>query len=746
MQRLLNLFARSIGLVHDPNVPAGSAERPLRALLMASVLLPLALFSVAAWISYHQHFEDARDRLDGSLARITEHALKVFETFELSAIYLDELLSTVTDSEIRKWEADYSARLRNITTTLPQLRDLWVIDADGYPVVSGTVFPMPRIDLSDREYFRVHKNNEVSGLHISGVLAARAADLKFFAVSRRREAEQRFGGVTIVSIAPEYFSDYYSRLSTREQSSSALLRGDGTVLARHPDPPGAPTKLPADGALRRALIAQSERGTVSNVAPFDGVRRTFAYRKLPRHDVYVTAAFENSAVLRAWLRDIGSHLIFGIPATVMMFGLGTMALRRTQRLQEEVTRREATEIALRQSQKMEAVGRLSGGIAHDFNNMLTVILGNIDMAVRRLGDRNPGEQAARIARLLDSARQASERAAILVQRLLAFSRQHPQEVKAVDINRLVHGMSELLRRTIGETIITETVLAGGLWKCAVDPNQLENAIVNLAVNARDAMPDGGRLTIETANSSLDEAYVAAHGGEIATGQYVMLALSDSGIGMAKDVIERAFEPFFTTKPAGMGTGLGLSMVYGFAKQSNGHIKIYSEVGDGTTIKLYFPRVEDQRGLPEWSAEARAPAQRRPGFGGTETILLVEDDDDLRLFASEVLRDEGYRVHDAADGPAALRVLETDPEIRILFTDVVLPGGMNGRQLADEALRRRPGLKVLYATGYTRNAIIHQGRLDADVELLTKPFTADALTRKIRRILDAPAAASASPTG
>jgi two-component system NtrC family sensor kinase len=415
--------------------------------------------------------------------------------------------------------------------------------------------------------------------------------------------------------------------------------------------------------------------------------------------------------------------------------LGLVALRRTERLQQEIVRRESTEQALRQAQKMEAVGRLSGGIAHDFNNMLTVILGNIDMAARRIGDDNP-----RILRLLDSARQASERAATLVQRLLAFSRQHPQEVKAVDINRLVQSMSELLRRTIGETITVETVLAGGLWKVAVDANQLENAVLNLAVNARDAMTGGGRMTIETANSYLDDAYVAAYSDGFVAGQYVLLAVTDSGTGMSREVRERAFEPFFTTKPTGMGTGLGLSMVYGFIKQSNGHIKIYSEPGEGTTIKLYFPRIGEQRGLPDWSDE-RTSARPAPSPRGSEAILLVEDDEEVRKFAVETLREQGYTIHAAPDAASALQLLEAESGISMLFTDVVLPGGMNGRQLADEARRRRPKLKVLYATGYTRNAIIHQGRLDAEVELLTKPFTAEALTRKVRQILDGRAAAA-----
>jgi two-component system NtrC family sensor kinase len=300
-------------------------------------------------------------------------------------------------------------------------------------------------------------------------------------------------------------------------------------------------------------------------------------------------------------------------------------------------------------------------------------------------------------------------------------------------------MSELLRRTIGETITVETVLAGGLWKIAVDANQLENAILNLCVNARDAMPDGGRLTVETSNSYLDEAYASAHAEAFTPGQYVLLAISDSGSGMTRDVIERAFEP------PGMGTGLGLSMVYGFVKQSNGHVKIYSEPGEGTTIKLYFPRIAaDLNTLPVWSADQRSAPRAAPSFQGSETILLVEDDEEVRRFAGEVLSEHGYTVHPAKDGVEALRVLEAVEAISLLFTDVVLPGGMNGRQLADEAVRRKPSLRVLFATGYTRNAIIHQGRLDAEVELLTKPFTAEALARKIRQILDGAGAAARTP--
>ena len=268
----------------------------------------------------------------------------------------------------------------------------------------------------------------------------------------------------------------------------------------------------------------------------------------------------------------------------------------------------------------------------------------------------------------------------------------------------------------------------------MDPNQLENALLNLAVNARDAMPEGGRLTIETANTYLDEAYVAAHAADMVSGQYVLVAVSDTGAGMTKDVIDRVFEPFFTTKPMGAGTGLGLSMVYGFVKQSRGHIKIYSEAGEGTSIKIYLPRLMDESSVEPWAPNEPARdaqvSEQRP-----EQILLVEDDEQVNRFSSEVLRDEGYHVIAAHEGASGLRLLDANPEVKLLFTDVVLPGGMNGRQLADEARRRRPDLKVLFTTGYTRNAIIHHGRLDADVDLLTKPFTSEALAKKVRQILD-----------
>jgi CheY-like chemotaxis protein len=358
--------------------------------------------------------------------------------------------------------------------------------------------------------------------------------------------------------------------------------------------------------------------------------------------------------------------------------------------------------------------------------MLAVVMGSLELLGRRLAGDD-----ARAQRHVNAAAEAARRASLLTQRLLAFSRQQPLQPEAIDANKLVAGMSDLLSHSIGADIRLETVLAGGLWRMHADPNQLENIILNLAVNARDAMPEGGRLTIETQNAHLDERYAAAHPG-IASGQYVLIAVSDTGAGMAADVIEKAFDPFFTTKPVGKGTGLGLSQVYGFVKQSGGHVKIYSELGQGTTIKIYLPRLigaapgHDVRVVPE----------DLPTGDSVEVVLVVEDEPSVRQFSVEALTELGYRVLEADGAAAALRLLDTHPEIMLLFTDIVMPE-VNGAKLAEEARRRRPDLKVLFTTGYTRNAVVHNGVLDAGVEMIGKPFTLEELATKIRTILEAP---------
>jgi PAS domain S-box-containing protein len=397
------------------------------------------------------------------------------------------------------------------------------------------------------------------------------------------------------------------------------------------------------------------------------------------------------------------------------------------KITRDLTEKRAVEEQLRQSQKMEAVGQLTGGIAHDFNNLLTIISGNMDIAARAL-DTEDG--IGRAKRAIANATKGSDRAAALTQRLLAFARRQPLSPKPMDLDKVVSGMSDLLNRSLGELVKLEIVTSPGLWPVEIDHNQMENALINLAVNARDAMPEGGTLTIETANAHLDADYSIAH-TEVPPGNYVVIAVSDTGTGMPKEHLARVFEPFFTTKEVGRGTGLGLSQVYGFVKQSGGHVSLYSEEGRGTTVKMYLPRFTG-------AADQEQVEQDRPGGSSAqgETILVVEDDDEVRAFSVEVLRERGYQVLEASDGPSALRLLDQRQfAVDLLFTDVVMPG-MSGRELSDSARERRSTLKVLYTSGYTRNAIVHGGRLDAGVALLPKPFTSRDLADRVREILDA----------
>ncbi|WP_211103881.1 response regulator [Skermanella pratensis] len=402
--------------------------------------------------------------------------------------------------------------------------------------------------------------------------------------------------------------------------------------------------------------------------------------------------------------------------------LEALVRERTLALEKSETERVQAEAALRQSQRLEAIGKLTGGVAHDFNNLLQVIGSNLDLLqYEYLGD------PAATARRLDSAMGAVQRGARLASQLLAFARRQPLEPRPVSLGRLVRGMDDLLRRALGDGIEVETVIAGGLWSMLADPNQVENVILNLAINARDAMDGTGRLTLEAGNAMLDDLYALQH-PEVRAGQYVMLAVSDTGCGMSPDVMERAFEPFFTTKPEGKGTGMGLAMVHGFVKQSGGHVKLYSEVGHGTTVRIYLPRSHQ-------AAEEPAPELRGgPVVGGTETVLVVEDDSQVRAATVEILAGLGYRVLQAADAQSALAVIRSGVPVDLLFTDVVMPGPLRSPELARQARETLPDLAVLFTSGYTENAIVHGGRLDPGVQLLSKPYRREDLARRIRHLL------------
>jgi len=427
-------------------------------------------------------------------------------------------------------------------------------------------------------------------------------------------------------------------------------------------------------------------------------------------------AIDNARLFQSAERELGERKRAEV-------ALQTLNATLEQRVLEEVQERSKAEEQLRQMQKMEAVGQLTGGIAHDFNNMLAVIIGGLNLLQRKLAK---GETD--VERFVEGATDAAQRAASLTQRLLAFSRQQPLAPEPISANRMVSDMSELLVRTLGETIAVQTVLAAGLWQIKADPGQLENAILNLSVNARDAMPSGGKLTIETSNAFVDDAF--AREFAIPAGQYVLIAVADSGTGMPPEVKAKAFDPFYTTKGVGKGTGLGLSQVYGFVRQSGGHVKIYSEVGVGTTVKIYLPRHYGEAIREEPKDNSTATHRGLP----SELVMVVEDEDRVRAVSAEALRELGYSVIEASGPLEALRLFDAGKRVSLLFTDVVMPD-MSGRELADEARKRQSDLKVLYTTGYTRNAIVHNGILDPGTSLLTKPFSINDLALKVRRLLD-----------
>jgi PAS domain S-box-containing protein len=387
---------------------------------------------------------------------------------------------------------------------------------------------------------------------------------------------------------------------------------------------------------------------------------------------------------------------------------------------------ERSQEALFQSQKMEAVGQLTGGLAHDFNNLLTGITGSLDLLKMRLAQGRINE----LERYITAAQGAAARAAALTHRLLAFARRQTLQPKAVNANTLLRGMEELIRRTIGPSLKMETVLAAGLWNCFCDPNQLENAILNLCINARDAMPKGGTLTVETANSWLDDA--AAKERDMERGQYVAICVTDTGTGMSAEVAARAFDPFFTTKPTGQGTGLGLSMIYGFAKQSGGQVRIYSELGHGTTVKIYLPRHVGKSEEQRHEVDSLEPPRAEEG----ETVLVVDDEPTVRMLIGDTLAELGYRAIEVADAASGLKVLDSDVNIDLLITDVGLPGGMNGKEMSDAARAKRPKLKVLFITGYAENAAITNGHLEPGMDVMSKPFSMDKLAARIRSIIEA----------
>ena len=507
--------------------------------------------------------------------------------------------------------------------------------------------------------------------------------------------------------SPDGALDWLNAQVTRYSGlPQAELLGTGWTVIVHPDDLAS-----AAEQWQASLTAGKTYEVEFRLRSADGQYRWHIARAVPAHDaagqvlrwVGTNTDIQDQKEIAAALEDINA----------------TLELRVAERTHEL----EQAQDALRQAQKMEAVGQLTGGIAHDFNNLLQGITGALDRVQHRINAGRAGEAD----RFLKAAMDSAARAAALTHRLLAFSRRQTLDPRPTDANRLIGGMEELIVRTVGPNVAVEVVGAAGLWPVRVDPSQLENSLLNLCINARDAMPEGGKLTIETANKWLDDR--AARERDMQPGQYVSLCVTDTGTGMTTEVIERAFDPFFTTKPLGRGTGLGLSMIYGFVRQSGGQVRIYSEIGKGTTMCLYFPR---HLGAVEEQAEAASEIVER-GFG--ETVLVVDDEPTVRMLIAEVLGESYYNILEAGDGPGALKILESRQRIDLMITDVGLPGGMNGRQVADAARVLRPELKVLFITGYAENAAVGNGHLDPGMEILAKPFAMSTLAGKVREMIE-----------
>ncbi|HLH88046.1 MAG TPA: ATP-binding protein [Xanthobacteraceae bacterium] len=707
--------------------------RLLQVLAAAALLLPLMLFCFASWRSHDATEALATERLERSLDVMQEQTLKVFQSMNLALAAIDDLLEGKSAAEIAADEPRLHRELRQIQAALPEVQSIWIFGPDGHPQVITRETPAPtQQDYSHEDYFMVPRDGP-PGVYIGGIHPSFSGGEPYFTFNRaRRGAAGKFLGVIEMSLQPNDFRRFYSHLATMPGLTYALVRDDGTVLARYPAL-SAETRLAAGTRFHDAIAMNAERGFFVSRGRFDGLERRFAYRKLPGLPIYLNAGIAIAQIRHEWIADMAPHLVFGIPATLVMFGAVLVVLQRTRRLHAEQDARARAEAALRQRERLDAIGRLTGGVAHDFNNLLMIIIGNLETIQRAVAGGLEGA-AARLERASRNAMEGAKRAATLTQRLLAFARLHPLDPRPLDVNRMLNDFSLFLSRTLGEKVALEVVGLAGLWAVEADQAQLETALINLAVNARDAMPDGGKLTLETANVHLDAAYGRTH-ADVRPGDYVLISVTDSGTGMAAETLDKAFEPFFTTKPPGQGTGLGLSQVYGFVRQSGGHVAIYSEVGEGTTVKIYLPRLVGEVAVEtkaESAAVTPAPAPAEAGHG--ERILVVEDDDDVRSYLVEALRGLNFDVAEAADAAAALAAA-AGRELDLLLTDVILPG-MNGRELADKLSAERPGLQVLFMTGYSRNAIVHQGRLDPGVHMLQKPVTAAELVRKMRELLGA----------
>ncbi|MBR0796590.1 response regulator [Bradyrhizobium jicamae] len=692
-----------------------SSLRLLQWMMAASLALPLALFLFASAMSWVSTNEAADREIERTLDVAHEHALKVFETIDGSLSEIAEMIRGLPDDGIAAREESLHQRLGQLTASLPQMKSAWIFDARGHALANSLTVPAPDIDFSDRDYFRAQVDGD-AGTFISEAMKPRAPyqGSAFFGVSRRRSHEDgSFGGVIQASVLPEYFENFYARIGRERGSFFALIRADGAVLAQFPVI-DHPFRFEPSGDLGQQLTANPLSGLFTMISPADGIERRLGYRRLAEYPIYVAAGLETAAIRARWISAMAQHLIFGVPATALLFLLLALAFRRTKHLQREASRRMEAEEALRHGQRLEALGQLTGGVAHDFNNLLTVIRGSVDM-LRRRDLPEPRRQ-----HYIDAISNTVNRAAKLTGQLLAFARRQALKPEVFDAVQSVQTLSEMIATLIGSRIEIVTEVPDAPCLINADAGQFETAVINMAVNARDAMAGTGRLTIAVRRA---DALPSGFSSPPSPHGHVAVSVADTGIGIPPELLGRIFEPFFTTKEVGQGTGLGLSQVFGFAKQSGGEVDVASEVGKGATFTLYLPRATGTG-----RAQSLLPEDTAAHASGT-SVLVVEDNPEVGNFAVDALTQLGNTAVLVDNATHALEELATDADrFDVVFTDVVMPG-MSGIELAQEIRRQGLDVPIVLASGYSQ-VLSQQGSYG--FELLQKPYSAEQLLRALHK--------------
>lgn len=681
--------------------------------MAASLALPIALFIYLGTTSWVSNAETADREIERTLDVIHEHALKVFETIERTLSEVNEIIRGDSDEDIKAQALMLHGRLARLSTTLPQVNSLWIFDATG-DVLVNSIAPLPSpANFLDRDYFKAHLERD-AGLYIGKLLSPRDPynGAPFFGISRRRESDNAaFIGVIEASVRPSYFTSFYTRTARDSGSFIVLGRADGAVLARHPSlPPSAAAK-----AMKAAAPISAERFTTpaTVISADDGVERRIAYQRVEGHPIYVAAGMETSAIRARWLHVMGGYMLFGLPAMTLLFLALSLAMRRTRHLHDIAAKQREADEAMKHSRRLEALGQLTGGVAHDFNNLLTVIRSSVELLER------PNVTTERRARYVSAISQTVDRAAKLTSQLLAFARRQTLKPEVFDVGQSVRSVSSIIGTLGGSPIHITLQLADEPCYIDADASQFETALINIAVNARDAMNGEGTLKIRVSPATTTPPSLPPN-----RLGYVAVAVTDSGKGIPSELLEYIFEPFFTTKGVGHGTGLGLSQVFGFTKQSGGEVVVDSKVGQGSTFTLYLPRVS---GGERNSGSPAVDNVAAEGHG--MTVLVVEDNPSVGEFATDALIERGYVTTLVSDPDSALAELDRNADgIDVVFSDVVMPG-MDGIQLAREIERRYPGVPVVLTSGYS-HVLAKNGM--SGFNLLHKPYSIDQLSHTLNR--------------